>query len=213
MSRRHLKPSITPLPQVIPELVVLDTCVLMHTLTRNIILRLAQADFCTPIWGDYIGVEWQRNAPRIWKVLPEVVAQEWHLMQIQFPASNMGTVSEFEQGLKQSDSKDWHVIACAIAAKQRFPNQECAILTWNLKDFNRSELRQRSILLYSPDQFLSLLWLGNETLFCQLFEQAIADHISIGRPNEPITELFKRDRLYRLSRLYQIFQTQNKTLI
>lgn len=206
MSRRRLTPSITPLPQVIPELVVLDTCVLMHTLTRNLVLRLAQAKLCTPIWGDYIGIEWQRNAPRIWKVEPEVVAQEWQLMQEQFPAANMGLVTEFERGLKHSDSKDWHVIACAMAAKQRFPNKECAILTWNIKDFHRTELRQRNLLLYTPDQYLSLLWPDHQALFSKLFEQALIDHVNIGRALEPITGLFKRDRLFRLSRLYQKIQ-------
>ena len=203
--RRHhsIKPIQPPMSDVIPELIVLDTCVLMHTLTRNLLLRLAQAGHCLPIWGDYIGVEWLRNAPRIWKVEPEVVVQEWQIMQEQFPLSNMGTVTEYEQGLKQSDAKDWHVIACAKASKQRFPEKSCAVLTWNIKDFNRSELRRSEILLYNPDQFLSLLWPTHEQLFLQLFEQALVDHVNIGRELEPITELFKRDRLYRLSRLYQ----------
>lgn len=190
-------------PPIVPDLVVLDTCVLMHTLSRNLILRLGQAQLCQPIWGDYIGVEWLRNAPRIWKVEPEVVEQEWQMMQTMFPSANMGVVTEFESHIKHSDTKDWHVLACALAAQDRYPNQHCAVITWNIKDFNRGELRHFNILLYTPDQLFSLLWPKHETLFLSLFEQALIDHVNIGRELEPITELFKRDRLFRLSRLYQ----------
>lgn len=186
----------------LPEVLVLDTCVLMHTITRKLILRLAQANFCQPVWGDDIGVEWLRNAPRIWKVDVSVVEQEWQKLQDQFPQANMGNVEAFKAPLKYSDHNDWHVIACALAAKNRFAHKHYAVITWNIKDFNRSELRTLGLNLFTPDQYLSLFWPSHEDIMLKLFEQIDADLNEIGRTPEPVNTVIRRDGLYRLNNLY-----------
>lgn len=80
------------LPQT---LLTLDTCVLMHSFTRNLLFSLTKTQPILPIWSEEIGIEWKRNAPRIWKVNPDVVEQEWQTMQADLPLSNMGAVSPY----------------------------------------------------------------------------------------------------------------------
>lgn len=139
---------------LLPQRVVLDTCVLMSTILKNLLLRLAQSGMFEPVWGDYIGQEWRRNASRVWTVSEQDIAIQWQDMQSAFPRADMGIVSQLETGLSKSDPKDWHVIAAGRAALALYPGQSVCILTRNLRDFNRSELRLLGLSLFDPDQFL-----------------------------------------------------------
>ncbi|WP_028357958.1 PIN domain-containing protein [Brackiella oedipodis] len=195
MLAQHLPPS--------PQAVVLDTNVLISNILRRLFLRLAQHQCLSPVWGDYIGEEWRRNACRIWEI-PELEAQqEWDFMQKQFPQANMGRVHKYETDLRQSDPKDWHVIACGIAHLERNPQQSTAIITWNTKDFHRSELRKYDLNLYTPDQVLCLYWRHNSELMLSLFDFFEADYLLIGKEPLSIAQALKRERLFRLSKLYE----------
>ena len=50
--------------------VVLDACVLMSTVQRQLLLRLAGQGVFQPVWTDRIGEEWRRNAARLWQIPP-----------------------------------------------------------------------------------------------------------------------------------------------
>ncbi|WP_025372942.1 PIN domain-containing protein [Advenella mimigardefordensis] len=192
---------------ILPQRVVLDTCVLMSTILKNLLLRLAQSGMFEPVWADYIGQEWRRNASRVWEVSEEDITTQWQDMQLAFPRADMGIVTEFEKGLNKSDPKDWHVIAAGRAALARYPGQSVCILTRNLRDFNRSELRQLGLSLSDPDAFLAKCYELNADLLMQLLAMIPDDAITIGRPREPLETVLRRERLFRLNNL--IAQDEN----
>ncbi|NEN76174.1 hypothetical protein F9B74_07545 [Pelistega sp. NLN82] len=197
----HEQPLSSSTSYAINTLITLDTCVLMHSFTRNLLLRLGKYHLCFPIWSQEIGIEWLRNAPRIWKVSPNIVEKEWDNMQIQYPLSNMGEVPIYENLFKRIDKKDRHVAYCALEGIHRFNPQESILLTWNIKDFHRKELHLQEISLKTPDEYLSTLWKTHTQVLTQLFLIGREEHLRLGLPDYTIPELLKRDKLYRLAKL------------
>ncbi|PJX23830.1 PIN domain-containing protein [Advenella sp. S44] len=194
-------PIMTPGNDLLPQCAVLDTCVLMSTVLKNLLLRLAQSGMFEPVWADYIGQEWRRNASRVWTVSDDEISLLWQDMQTAFPRADMGIVSAFETGLTKSDPKDWHVIAAGRAALTLYPGRSVCILTRNLRDFNRSELRLLGLSLYEPDQFLIKCYERDPDRFMQLLDRVPDDAVKIGRPREPLQTVLKRERLFRLNNL------------
>ncbi len=185
----------------LPDVVVLDTCVLISNVLRRLLLRLAQQDCFKPAWSAVIGDEWQRNASRIWDVPLPDIALQWAELQRDFPNADQGDVNVFKNDLRRSDPKDWHVIAAARAVKAKNPDVSVAVLTRNIKDFNRTELRNLGLELFDPDQFLVRCWTQNPQLMRELFELIPADIEAVGKTPEPLEAVLKRERLFRLNRL------------
>ena len=202
----------SPVLQQAPGL-VLDACILMSGLLRPLLLNLAHAGLLLPLWTDKIGQEWQRNAARLWPIEPELLQNEWQLMQEQFPHSNMGDVTEFEVDLRHTDRKDKHVAATGIAGVSRQVAQPISVLTWNLKDFSRSELRKQQLGLIDPDRLLSQWWATQSSLLQQHIVATIEELFSTGRrQHEPVVVMLKRDRLFRLAGCYErLVQTTRTT--
>ena len=196
-------PRQLPEPAPVPVL-VLDACVMMSGLLRPLLLNLALAGAFRPVWSDRIGQEWVRNAARLWPIAPSLLEHEWQLMQLQFPQANMGDVTAYEAGLRHSDRKDWHVVAAGIAAVDRQAPGPVSVMTWNLKDFSRSELRNQQLGLTDPDRLLSLWWPTQTRQLRQSIENTVAELITSGRRQpEPTTTLLRRDRLFRLAAMVE----------
>lgn len=191
-----------------PLPLVLDTCVLMHTFTRSLLLKLGEKGICTPLWSNEIYAEWLRNAPRIWKVDDSVVENEWQMMQTRFPQALI-TIEDDKYPLlfKRIDKKDRHVALCALMGQERLELTNSTLLTWNIKDFHKKELRDQGITLATPDQYLVALWQEYSTLLIELFTLCQQDYITQGLPAFSIEEILKRDKLYRLSKLYSAAST------
>jgi hypothetical protein len=188
-----------------PQKLVLDACILMSGVLRPLFLHLGQLGWFDPIWSDQIGREWRRNAARLWSVDMALLEQAWEDMQLTFPQANVDTwhSSHTLPTLQYSDAKDWHVILTGIQAKLTFPDTDALILTWNIKDFRRSELRQHGLGLADPDRWLSRAFDEQPQALVTVIEQTLADLVSEGRRQpEPSAELLKRERLFRLAKLY-----------
>lgn len=187
----------------VPGILVLDTCVLLSNVLRRVLLRLAAQGCFIPVWSERIGKEWCRNAARIWDVPTENVTAQWTALQEAFPQADQGDVSRFESGLLRSDPKDWHVIAAGRSAKGRHPGNTAAIVTRNIKDFNRTELRGYGLTLFEPDELL--------VRFHHAFRpqmQALVPRIPVlaappGQAPESLETILKRERLFRLNRVYR----------
>lgn len=189
---------------VVPPFLVLDACVLMSSVIRPLLLRLAAQQAYTPVWSTRIGEEWTRNAARLWGVGSETLAAQWMSMQQRFPGADAGDVTPYETGLRYSDPKDFHVIAAGLAKRARCGLQHppaVAVLTWNLKDFNRSELRRQDLDVFSPDRLLSLWWGQNPEPIRRALEDTPADVVALGREPEPLDATLGRERLHRLRAL------------
>lgn len=194
-----------PAPAVrppIPQVLVLDTCVLISNVLRQMLLRLATLACFSPAWSPVIGDEWRRNAARLWNVSEDEISAQWLALQEAFPDADQGDVSLFKAGLRRSDPKDWHVIAAARAAQARGGNPRVGVVTRNIKDFNRSELRGFGLDLYDPDDLLVRCWQQYPASASDAF-QAIPEYARVpGNDTEPLAVILKRERLFRLNRLY-----------
>lgn len=180
----------------LPDMVVLDTCVLMSNALRWLLLSLGSHGCFRPVWSPVIADEWRRNAARIWGIDQAEVHARWDALQRAFPDASQGDIAQFKAGLVRSDPKDWHVIAAGRAALAARPDARVAVLTRNLKDFNRSELRRLGLGLFEPDRFLvECLWrhpdLVTDLLAC------LPGEVGAG----PLAEVLKRERLFRLNRV------------
>lgn len=188
-----------------PHFVVLDACVLMSGVLRPALLELAAAGWFQPLWTERIGLEWRRNAARIWPIEPELLMREWALMQSRFPGADPGDTAAYEAVLRYSDPKDFHVIAAGLAGRARSgltTPPRVTVLTWNLKDFNRSELRQQGMDVCDPDRLFVEWWQADPDAIDAVLQRTLADLAADGRPRDgALADVLHRERLYRLARL------------
>ena len=183
---------------------VLDACVLMSGVLRPVLLDLAQEGLFAPAWSQRIGLEWRRNAARLWPIAPPVLEAEWALMQQRFPQADQGDVSAFESGLRHSDRKDWHVAAAGIASAGREPARPVRVVTWNVRDFSRSELRKLGVGLVDPDRLFSEWWPAHRELMISTVEKTLRALVESGRRQpEAMVSMLKRERLFRLAGLIE----------
>lgn len=176
----------------------------MSGILRPLLLRLASQGVFCPIWTERIGEEWRRNAARIWNIAPEVLAQQWDEMNQRFPQANEANTVAYESSLRYSDPKDFHVIAAGLARRARcgLPRPPAVyVLTWNLKDYSRSELRQQGLDVYSPDRLLAQWWTGHTAPLWAALREVQSDVLALGRAIEPLAATLHRERLYRLKNL------------
>lgn len=185
-----------------PAVVLLDTCVLISNVLRRLLLHLAEQGCLRPAWSRVIGEEWRRNAARLWGVPADEVAAQWQALQLDFPQADLGEVEAFKEGLRYSDPKDWHVVAAGRAALARWPGQPTAVLTRNLKDFDRRELRGLGLQLYDPDRYLEQCWAAHgEPLRCAL--SLLAQDLAQIEGAPPLDDVLGRESLYRLRKLWR----------
>jgi hypothetical protein len=176
----------------------------MSSILRPLLLRLAQAGVFAPVWSDRIGEEWIRNAARLWKVSTDDVAALWAQMQARFPDADAGDVRPYETGLRYSDAKDHHVIAAGLAKRARcgLPRPPTVlVMTWNLKDFNRPEIRRAGLDVFNPDWLLTQWWTSSPELVQGALAATAGDVAALGREGEPLAITLHRERLYRLRAL------------
>ena len=125
-------------------------------------------------------------------------------MNQQFPGAMETNTTPYEIGLRYSDPKDFHVIAAGLARRARCGLQRppaVQVMTWNLKDFNRSELRRQGLDAFTPDQLLADWWRAGSSRLAAALQAMAADAVTLGRPPEPLADTLQRERLVRLKRL------------
>ena len=66
----------------------------------------------------------------------------------------IGRYRQHERLFPRTDAKDRHVAAAAVAARKRSGADIVTIITWNLADFDRTELTQAGVAAENPDDFL-----------------------------------------------------------
>ena len=187
-----------------PPFIVLDACVLMSTVLRQLLLRVAGLGVFQPVWTEYIGEEWRRNAARLWGAPREILDGLWLDMNRAFPSAMEGDTQAYEAGLRYSDAKDFHVIAAGLARRARCGLQRVPavqVMTWNLKDFNRSELRRQRLDVFSPDVMLARWWQAGAPAMQAALAPVERDYVALGREPLALGAILHKERLYRLAKL------------
>src|SRR5690606_3495851 len=108
---------------------------------------------------------------------------EWELMQARFPGAMAHEIDTYKQGLRYSDAKDWHVIAAAREMRERHPDSTVEILTLNLKDFHRSELRKLGLSALPTDRKLASWWPAHKERIAEIIAELDAEEPPAGLPH------------------------------
>ena len=75
-------------------------------------------------------------------------------------------------------------------------------MTWNLKDFNKSELRRADVGVATPDALISQWFEAHPALLEPTLRPVMDDAVLVGRPAPDIAAVLHRERLYRLAKLW-----------
>ncbi|MBY5413316.1 PIN domain-containing protein [Rhizobium leguminosarum] len=133
-----------------PPVAVYDACVLYPFHLRNVLIQCAFDGLVEARWTDDIHGEWMRNLAANTPGLPtERLELTRDRMKAVLPEADVANYRPLIEDLKLPDRDDRHVLAAAIAGKAS------VIVTWNLKDFPRRDLRPYGITSKSPDDFLA----------------------------------------------------------
>ena len=155
--------------------VVLDTCVLIPSSIRGLLVRVAEKKLFSPIWSERIFEEWEFFASKnsmqcIYSTRIEIL-----LLKSKWKNSFIPRDICLEEKLLLPDENDRHVLASAIKGRAQI------LLTNNLRDFPSRLLSKYGIIPRSVDSFL--LELLNE--YPQIIEPIITAVFESHKGNNP----------------------------
>ncbi|MCY7297468.1 PIN domain-containing protein [Alteromonas sp. a30] len=129
--------------------VILDACVMYPAPLRSYLLYLACTGLYRARWTNKIHDEWIGNLIKNNPNLdPVKLKRTRELMDKSVPDCLIEGYEPLINGLTLPDSDDRHVVAAAIKGQAE------SIITFNLKDFPKDELRQLELSTIHPDEFL-----------------------------------------------------------
>lgn len=128
--------------------VLLDACVLVPTLTRALMMRLADKGAIDPVWSPQILAEWQHAAQRSGPIEALAVTGEIAVMNARHPTANVTPNPSLIASLFLPDPNDTHVLAAAVT------DRVADIVTFNIRDFPTRTLAAYGIHRYHPDTIL-----------------------------------------------------------
>ncbi|UFP96492.1 PIN domain-containing protein [Gloeobacter morelensis] len=163
--------------------VVLDACVLYPMLTRDLLLRAAEAGLYRPHWSAQILEEATRNLVAKGKITAEGAAFLLSEMTRFFPEA-LVEIPQAQINAMLNDPADRHVAATAVVS------QSSVIVTSNLKHFRAEHLVPWDIEAQSPDTFLTYLFDLYPDQMSQVVVRCAGDH---AKPL-PIPEIVMRIR-------------------
>lgn len=127
--------------------VVLDSCVLYDSLIRDLLLCIAEKELYRPVWSNEICNEVERNL--IKKIGSEKANNLIKTINQAFPeAMDLNNSENIDLKNTNIAPKDRHVVCTAICSNSQ------VILTYNMQDFPQGDLKQFSIEVQTPDEFL-----------------------------------------------------------
>ena len=141
-----------------PPVVVLDACVLYPAAQRDLFMWLAVTGAIRAHLTNEIHAEWMRNVARDFDVAPSVLEQVRKLMDRALGDDALVRGYRRHQRLfPKTDAKDRHVAAAAVSVARRTRGEVVPIITWNIKDFERTELALVGVAVELEQDILAAL--------------------------------------------------------
>lgn len=128
--------------------VLLDACVLVPSVLREMLLGAAAAGGFTPLWSARILEEWARAARRLPAGAEAVARAEIERLDQTWPEATVPPDPDLEARLSLPDANDLHVLAAAISGRAE------VLMTLNRADFPTRTLARHGLILREPDGFL-----------------------------------------------------------
>lgn len=133
-------------------ILVLDACVLYPASLRSLMMWLAVEEVILPKWTDEIHEEWISNLLKKRSDLTREKLEETRRKMDEKGGDCIVTGHERHiDSLTLPDMDDRHVLAAAIESGAD------AIITWNIKDFPKRELKKHGLEVQTPDQLICTL--------------------------------------------------------
>ncbi len=145
---------------------LIDASVLWSSHQRNLLLQLAVQETISVHWTSRILDEWLRNSDAALRA--RLQARTLPLMQAHFPDALVAEIGG-DSDVGQTDAKDWHVALAALAVSP------CALVTWNLADFDLKNLAARNVVVLTPDAFLTERFDADPELIFRIAKDARAN--------------------------------------
>lgn len=174
--------------------VLLDACVLVPTLTRALVMTVAQVGAFTPLWSPKILAEWTHAAARSGPLEALAVSSEIARLSARFPQANVTPAPGLSDSLLLPDADDTHVLAAAITGRADH------LVTFNLRDFPPRNLAAHNITRTSPDALLLLFGTDRQT---RPLVQAELDRAQAATGLPP-RALLKKSQLPRFAKAFLI---------
>ena len=128
--------------------VLIDACVLVPSVLREMLLGAAAAGGFTPLWSARILEEWARATRRLPEGAEAVARAEIARLGRAWPEAVVAPDPDLEARLSLPDPADLHVLAAAISGRAD------VLMTLNRSDFPTRTLARHELLLREPDGFL-----------------------------------------------------------
>lgn len=173
---------------------VLDACVLVPPVLREILLAVAARGLYEPAWSDRILEEWARASAKFGPASEAEARARIAALPAAFPRARLPPAPGVEARLHLPDPNDAHVLAVAVAGSAD------AILTVNAQDFPRHILAEDKIARRDPDGFLWELWSFTPDAVEAALEEVRAEASRREGAPVPLKRLLKKARLNRLAR-------------
>jgi len=147
------------------------------------LLNLADLEIFSPKWSEVIHEEWIRNLLINKSDLSKSkLMRTVKAMNSAFPDAEVHGFEELIDKLELPDLNDRHVLAAAIHCKAD------AIITFNQKDFPTKYLKNLNIDIYSPDNFITMLYKLSPEVTNQAFQNQL---VSLKNPPQTKKQLLE----------------------
>jgi predicted nucleic acid-binding protein len=178
--------------------VLLDACVLFPSITRSLLLGIAQAGHFTPLWSDRILGEWQHAALRRGIQTGQMAETEILLLRVDWPQASVSLAPEEYENLVLPDMQDTHVLGAAIKGQAE------ELVTANLKDFPTRTLARYGIIRRDPDGFLLEFAQTEPDTFRKIIQKMRQTAIEMQGENLPLRPLLRKAGLPRLGKFLDV---------
>lgn len=181
--------------------VLIDTCILYPTITRQIVLALARLGLFEPLWSDRILSEWRHVTT---KKAPQDIAYvdgEIALMRATWPKAAVSWAPSLEKRLWLPDDSDIHVLAAAISGSAD------SILTHNAQDFPRNILTEEGLTRNDPDGLCWAFFSQHPNAVTACATEITATYQAHTGETVDVAPLFKKARLPRFAKALSISLT------
>lgn len=173
---------------------VLDACVLVPPILREILLSVAAKGLYQACWSERLLEEWARASAKFGPLSEMDARARIARLGAQFPRATLPAAPQIEARLYLPDPNDAHVLAVAIAGSAD------AIITTNAKDFPRNTLAEDKITRRDPDGFLWELWSFHPEAVEAALAEVQAEAARRDAAPVPMKSMLKKARLGRLAR-------------
>ena len=175
--------------------VLLDTCVLVPTPIRLILMTLAEHNLFFPLWSEKIFEEWEWFVSKNLTECIDSTRIEILLMKFNWKSSLVPPDITLEETLFLPDENDRHVLASAINGDAQL------LLTNNLKDFPSRVLVKFGIIPRNVDSFLLELFFEHPEVVKSIIQKVFESN-----SNKNFKTYFKKSVLkrYDLPRLAKV---------